>query len=411
MQRTFYLRCSVLATALAAIATNRGEDWPTWRGPNRDGRSNEKAQLEGWPKEGPPVIWRAQVGPGCSSVTIADGRAFTMGHITEDEVGKDVMYCLDAATGKELWRFAYPQPLEPLGFVGGPCITPCVEGDRVYTVNKRKRAFCFDVKTGKLIWDTNPAEVVDPKNQKTMLLYGGHTASPFIHEDLLITGFGGLEKTTGKPRWTFKRTAKNATPLPCLLGGKKCVILFCDGLKTGGVAAARLDDGQELWHVPLGVNTVIADPILIGDRVFVSWRASTDPTIKCAVLKIGPDGAEVVWRNGAVSSYLHEFVLWEGHLYGCDEKAGLSCLDFQTGELKWSEKKMQRCQASLVDGKLLLQSANALIVADPSPEGYRPLNQMAMKAGGMPAPPVLANGKLFCRTTAGEVICLDVTRK
>ncbi|MGA7902721.1 MAG: PQQ-binding-like beta-propeller repeat protein, partial [Terrimicrobiaceae bacterium] len=106
-------------------------EWPQWRGANRDGISTEKISPANWGKDGPKQLWKKQVGTGASSVAVRGGRLYTMGN----NGNMDVVFCLDAATGAEIWEHTYPQPLDPRQFEGGPGGTPTVDADKVYTLS------------------------------------------------------------------------------------------------------------------------------------------------------------------------------------------------------------------------------------------------------------------------------------
>src|SRR5438445_6339082 len=134
----------VVATALSLLAVlgglpARAEDWPRWRGPRLDGSSQETQLLKEWPKDGPAQLWKAKLSGGFSSVVVADGNVFTQ--TKEDK--QEVVVCLDAATGKDLWRYRYDCDYAAYpSFTGGgmpasrtgPRATPTVDGDRIYTL-------------------------------------------------------------------------------------------------------------------------------------------------------------------------------------------------------------------------------------------------------------------------------------
>src|SRR6266404_8230033 len=96
----------------------RALDWPQWRGPNRTGLSEETAWSSQWPAEGPKRVWEANVGVGYASMSVSQGKLFTMGNV--DEV--DHVYCLDASSGKQLWQHEYPcSSQDPNGYPGTRC--------------------------------------------------------------------------------------------------------------------------------------------------------------------------------------------------------------------------------------------------------------------------------------------------
>ena len=129
---------TALALTLLATISIQAADWPRFRGPNQDGISKEAGvnakSLEG----GAKFAWKASVGTGFASITIANGRAYTMGNAD----AKDTVWCLDANKGTELWKFTYDEELKPNLYEGGPNATPTVDGERVYTLSKTGRAIC-----------------------------------------------------------------------------------------------------------------------------------------------------------------------------------------------------------------------------------------------------------------------------
>src|SRR6188474_2735678 len=108
------------------------EDWPQWRGPKRNGISQEKGWADQWPKEGPPIAWKATVGLGFSSVVVSGGKAVTAGHANET----DTVFCFDALTGKELWKHSYPAELGDKYYEGGTTGTPKFDGERVFWLSR-----------------------------------------------------------------------------------------------------------------------------------------------------------------------------------------------------------------------------------------------------------------------------------
>ena len=110
------------------------EDWPQWRGPERNGVSREKGWSDQWPKEGPPIAWKAAVGLGFSSVVVSSGKAVTAGHANET----DTVVCFDALTGKELWKHSYPAELGDKYYEGGTTGTATFEGERVFALRAVK---------------------------------------------------------------------------------------------------------------------------------------------------------------------------------------------------------------------------------------------------------------------------------
>src|SRR5690349_9900870 len=104
LPRSLILLAVTAMTLVAVSADTRGEDWPQWRGPNRNGISQEKGWLTTWPAEGPKKLWEAKVGIGYSSFSVRNGRLYTMGNVQET----DNVFCYDALSGKLIWKHDYP---------------------------------------------------------------------------------------------------------------------------------------------------------------------------------------------------------------------------------------------------------------------------------------------------------------
>src|SRR4051794_11736570 len=129
-----------LALFIALSLSARAEDWPQWRGPNRNGISQEKGWLEQFPAQSPPTAWKASGGLGFSSLVVASGKAYTAGYANDS----DTVFCFDALTGKEIWKHSYPAELGDKFYEGGTTGTPTVEGDRLYWLSRWGDLFCFD---------------------------------------------------------------------------------------------------------------------------------------------------------------------------------------------------------------------------------------------------------------------------
>lgn len=173
-------------------------DWSRWRGPSGDGHSPEVVQPESWSKEGPRVAWRARVGVGFSAVTVAAGRAYTLGNV--DKVDTATLWCLDAASGRPVWKREWPSPLKPTMYEGGPNASAVVEGNRLYAVIKPARLVCLEAATGESIWETDLAG-----QAKAELSDWGVVSSPVIAGDLLLLNYGSLgsafDARTGRLKW------------------------------------------------------------------------------------------------------------------------------------------------------------------------------------------------------------------
>lgn len=392
----------VLALASGLVSTTVvALDWPHWRGPDYNGISKETGWSVKWPAEGPKPLWKANVGIGFASFAVSGGRTYTAGN----EKDTDAIYCFDANTGKELWKHAYPAKLDPKYYEGGPSATPTVEGGRVYMFSKRGMAHCLDAAKGTVIWSKNLAEELGAK-----MPTWGFASSVFIQGDLALFNVGSVgaavEKQTGKVVWSSGTDeAGYGTAVPFDAGGKAAVTFAIKQY----VVAVTVADGKELWRFPWKTDYDVnaTDPILSGGKVFISSGYNHGG----GVFDVSGATPKNIWENKNMRNHMNSCVLWQGHLYGVDENQ-LRCLTFDTGEVKWTARQSGKGSLMLADGKLIvLGEKGELMVAEASPAGFNVAARAQVLGGKCWTTPVLANGKIYCRNAAGNVVCVDVGGK
>ncbi|MCJ7777700.1 MAG: PQQ-binding-like beta-propeller repeat protein [Sedimentisphaerales bacterium] len=395
-----------LSFCVTAFSTACAADWPNWRGPNYNGISGETGFLTSWPKEGPKVLWKASIGTGFSSMAVSKGHVYAMGNIND----RDILYCFDADKGTEIWKQSYPCPLFDKNHEGGPSATPTVDGDAVYVFSKNGDCLRFEAATGKVVWHKNITKELGLK-QPTWYF----ASSPFIIDNLIILNAGtmgtALNKTDGSLVWeNGKGAASYATAVPFTIGGQKCVAIVGAREIFGLIAAT----GKVIWKLPWKTDYDInaAEPIISGDEMFVSSGYNTG----CAFFKIEPNDLTEIWRNKNMRNHINSSVLWEGFIYGFDGQAGgggkLVCLDYKTGQMKWSQKGMDTGSLCLADGKLVILSEDGkLVIAEASPQGFKELASTKILTGKCWTVPVLANGRIYARNADGQLVCVDVQSK
>lgn len=400
---SFRLVLLVITCSLASSLV--GGDWPHWRGPNRDGISAESDWQDRWTDDGPPVAWRAKVGLGFSSLVIADGRVFTMGHENE----KDRIFCFDVETGKEQWRHEYPAELGDKYFEGGTTGTPTVQDSHVYTLSRWGDVFCLEAITGKVVWSKNVAMETGAR-----IPDWGFGGAPLLLGTQVVLNVGDagltLDQRTGTVQWkSADSPAGYSTPLP--LGGPNDLVLFSSGKSY---SAVNLKSGQEIWRIrwltQYGVNA--ADPIVQSNRMFLSSGYGKGS----ALFDLSSEEPRELWKSKALRTQMNPAVLWEGHLYGVDgdttEKAALKCLDFATGTEKWTRPGFGSGAVIIATGRLIaLSGTGELLIGLATPTEFAPTTQVQVLGGKTWTAPVLANGRIYCRNGRGDVVCLDVRKK
>lgn len=405
------LLCLILAAvalptfAVSKFGRTEPTDWPQYRGKNRDGISTEKSWLGQWPDEGPKTLWKASVGVGFSAVSVSNGRAITMGN-TQDV---DTVYCFDALTGRELWKYSYPCLNRPNLYEGGPNSTPTVSDVHVYTLSRTGQLFCLDAASGKPVWAKDlQADFGAPMPD------WGFTCSPLVVGNMLFVEVGGkgasvvaFNKATGEVLWkSGNDRVAYSSPVALKLGDDACLACFM----APGLVVLKGADGSEvcrhLWKTLYDVNA--ATPIITGDRIFLSSGYDAGSTL----VTVGKTGAMVLWQNKNMRNHFNSSVLWDGHLYGFDESPELRCIDVKDGSIKWSQGGLGKGSLMLADGKLIVLSEKGeLVIAEAKPAGFSQLARTQILGGKCWTVPVLSDGRIYARNAKGDLVCVDVKGK
>lgn len=386
---------------LHSAAGSAAFDWPNWRGPTHDGVSMEGRLNWKWSSEGPKKLWQASVGKGMSSFATAQGRVYTLGNLED----VDVVYCLDAESGKEIWKHTYPCPLNPLSYEGGPSSTPAVDGGRVYTLSKAGDCFCLDAATGKVIWSRKFE--APPTTAEDYKVWWGFAGSPLIEGDKLILAVGAagvaLNKVTGEILWdNGPGRAGYSSPVPFDMGGER----YIARLSGHEIVTVKVSDGKissrALWRTTWDQNA--PDVLVSGGKMLVA----TGHGVGCAQFQITTNSLDPLWRAKTLRTELSTPVLWKNHVYGFDRNQ-LVCLDWETGAVKWMADESRQGSLLVADQKLIiLQEDGVLLVADASPAAFKIEARAQVLDGRCWSVPVLSNGKLLLRNSIGAVVCLDL---
>ena len=391
---------SIILTALLGAFTAVAEDWPHWRGPDRNGISRETD----WKEARPRRVWQARVGTGFSSISVAKGRVYTMGNSRD----QDTVFCLSEKTGKVIWTHTYNSPQAPRYYDGGPSCTPTVDGETVYTLGRQGDLFAFNAATGKILWNKNIATEIGADYPEW-----GYAGSPFVDGDDLVLNVGKagakVNKKTGKLIWqTGSSTAGYSTPFIHDHRGTKSYIIF-GATAVYCVGAAK---GNILWSHPWQTSWDInsADPIIKDGKMFISSGYNRGG----ALLDISGSKPKVIWDNRNMRNHFNTCLLINGHLYGFDGNshrgtAYLACIDFATGEKKWSTTRYGCGALTAANGNLIvLGDRGQLAIGKASADGFRPSVSTQALGGLCWTPPVLANGNLYCRNSRGDLISLTL---
>lgn len=383
-------------------------DWPQWRGPQRDGVSTETGLLTTWPEGGPKLLWQAPTGEGFSAPAIARGRVYSM---VQDH-DQEVVVCWDEATGREIWRRGYPAHFRQK-FGNGPRGTPTIDGVMVYTMGA----------TGVLTCLKDAGDQAEPVWQKKLLeefgvrnLEWGLSASPLVENGLVYVNTGGqggralvaFDKKTGDVVWqTQDDGAANSSPVLVTIAGQSQVVF----LSAEGLVAVTPDKGETLWrypwHTDFDANTTT--PLVVGDFVYVSTGYGKG----CGMVKVenkdGKWSANLVYQNRNMRSHFTTCVRHQDHLYGFNDST-LTCMELRTGKVAWTQRGFDKGSLTMADGHLfVLGEYGNMAVAEATPAGYREKGQFRFSSKRCWTMPVIANGRLFLRDQE-RLACFDIKK-
>ncbi len=381
---------ALLIAACAACCF--AQDWPQWRGPNRDGVVASFTEPEAWP-ERLKLKWKVEVGEGHSSPITAEGRIYI--HTRQKE--REVVSCFRADNGQTVWQESYETPytMNPAAVRHGKGVksTPLISGGRLHTFGISGTLSCFDAKSGKLQW----------RKQFSPATFGT-AMSPVVDRGLLIAYIGGNGLTafnaqTGVEKWSWKDDAPAyASPIIVELAGTRQVVTQTEK-NLIGVSAAN---GELLWRIPFTTpfDQNIVTPVLYQKTLIFSGLNNGTFAIK--VLKSDSEWrTEKLWHNKEVSMYMNSPVLSDDLLFGFSNrnKGQFFCLDPSTGATLWTTSGREGDNAAIVSAGnvlLLLTTNSELMVAKKSAKAFEVLRRYTVADSPTWAHPVvLGNGILI----------------
>ena len=410
----YYSRIAILLIILIILwSPALSSDWPCWRGPDGNGHSNASDWNPAALKVSANILWRKNIGNGHSAVSVKEERLYTLGNklsITDaDTLYQDIVYCLDAITGEEIWTFAYAA--DP-GNYPGPVPTPAVDGSTVFSLSRWCDLFCLDASAGTVIWRNRVT------NDTLMVKYYlDFYASPLICNDLLIinAGISGMafNKKTGTRIWG-EDGIRHGFASPILMDDEVTILMPCDTT----IHCIRAATGTIIWSFPW---ETIADPLLTGERILLSGARVRKGS---ALIQMENRMPMIVWKSRAFLGVFQSPVVIDGFAYGFGFQSAtyqpLQCIDLLNGQIQW-EVDYGRWSNLMAAGNhiIILNNDGDLIIGKASPRSFEEISRInvlpIMNQDGNHIPrqrfcwttPVLANGLIYCRDTHGVLVCVD----
>ena len=411
---------------LLLVVTAQGEDWPQWRGPNRDGVWKETGILKTFPAEGLKIRWRVPVGPGWSSPVVVHGRVFLTDMRLDKPRAWERIRCYKESTGKLLWsresELVYPEWAFIPEHGGGPAATPIVEDGKIYSLGRSGQVDCLDARNGKVIWEIQ----LGGKYEIGELSCRG---SPLLEGNLLILFAGAkpgacviaLDKRTGKEVWkALDDTASNSSPLIVVAGAQRQLIVWTDN----AVNSLNPATGETWWRKPMVTsnNDAIPTPVVQKNRLLIAGLMLELDDDKPAAKVLWPETLAVSKR---ILSNTSTALLQGDYVYSAKPNGELVCLEAGTGKPVWGTTNVTELKigASIHltpngDAVFLFTDEGNLIRAELTPQGYREISRVHLLEPTSIlftrkfawVPPVYANRHIFARNDK-ELICASLAAK
>lgn len=379
-------------------------DWPGFRGPTYDSRAAGAFEPLDWKARPPVETWRIDVGPGWSSFAAVSGRLFTQEQLGDSEL----VVCYDAATGRRIWTHHESSRFSDVVAGAGPRATPTYSAGKLYTYGARAVLTCLDAQSGRPLWRRDLMLEIGAK-----LPVWGFSSSPVVANGVVIVfadgrsqhGLVAYDAQTGEPRWQIESSGMNySSAQPAKLGGRS-LVLFSD---PTGVQAIDPVDGRTIWkYKPSGWRgMVLCQPQAIDETSILVPLGDGIGMTRLSVARKGDEWQiDEVWSTNQMKPSFNDFVYYDGHCYGFDQHLFV-CLDAATGKRRWKQGRYGFGQVVLLPdvGQLIVAAESGevvLLAADPSK--HRELARLPAIEGKTWNHPIVFDGALFHRNGAEAI--------
>ena len=389
----------VLIVACTAMST-RAEDWPQFRGLNRNGKSPETGLFKEWPAEGPKLLWQAEgLGLGFSSVSVSQGMVFATGILGDKKVG--AVSAFDDA-GKLRWQTNYGAEFDDQSYAGTRS-TPTIDGDHAYEFTGMGVLFCLDTKTGAILWSRELAKEYGGVSPRC-----GFAEAPFIHKETVLCTPGGkdaalvaLDKHTGKTVWTstgYSDLSAYCSPILIKRGDLSLVVT----ITARNVVGLDADTGKQIWSQPF--DTTAEDPNhsvapVCGDN----WLYITSGHREGGQMyTLSADGREAApsWTDSVLNTLHGGLLSIDGYIYGSSSRGKWVCLEAKSGQVRYEATGVGMGSAAYADGMLYCYGEKGTVaLVRATPTAHEIVSKFKITQGEGPhwAHPAISGGRLYIR--------------
>ncbi|MBI3837858.1 MAG: PQQ-like beta-propeller repeat protein [Planctomycetia bacterium] len=426
-----WLVCLLFGLGLALSARCvRADDWPQWRGPNRDGVWRETGLLEKFADKQIKIRWRQPISSGYSGPTVAGSRVFVSDRVVEPKQVERV-HAFDWKTGQPLWIHAYDCEYAKVGYTAGPRASVTLDDGRAYSLGSMGHLFCLEADSGKVLWSKDCLD-----QYKIRMPIWGIAASPLVENDVLIVQIGGegaclvgFDKRSGEERWrALDDDASYSAPIVIEQAGRRVLVSW-----TGeNVVGLNPKSGEVFWKHPFKPAKMvinIATPVRDKDRLF--FTSFYDGALMLE-LKSDQLGVNQLWRRSGRDEQhtdsLHSIIstpyLEGDYVYGVDSYGEFRCLDAKTGDRVWESldptPKSRWSTIHMVRNGAVMWMFNErgeLMISKLSPRGYEEISraklieptrvQLPQRGGVCWSHPAYAHQHVFARNDE-ELVCASL---
>jgi outer membrane protein assembly factor BamB len=376
--------------------------WTQWGGPNRNFQTTATGLKDTWPAAGPRVMWKRPLGEGYSAPVIEHDVLYTIYGKPREEV----VIAANAGTGATIWEHTTPMSFasDAPEQGNGPYASPLIVGDRLFTTGVAGRLQCLDKKTGKLLW----TQELVTTHGGSRLVYG-YASSPIAFRDTVIVPVGGRGKSImafnqadGSIAWA-KHDFGNVYSSPLLInvGGLEQAALLMDGAVIG----VNPHNGDLQWQVPFKADyaIAIATPVWGPDNLLF---VSAEYNAGAKVIELQRSGLETkateLWSSNRLRLHHGNAMRVGDAIYfssgGKGSQAILSAVDARSGKILWQERSIQKASFVWADQKLItLAQDGALMIAYPSPQGFKITAKAVLLTEIAWTPPALVGTRVYLR--------------
>lgn len=387
-------------------------EWLGHLGTHRNGLASGKEINFDWLESEPQLLWKKEIGVGVAGVSGLNEYVYSMGNVN----GKDVIYCIDAFTGKIIWQKSYDCIIDKRMFEGGPPTTPLIDkkNKNLYTLSHQGELRCLSLKSGLLQWKVSYTN--SPLGGRRPDY--GYASSPIIYDDMLIISPGGKESSIaalnlddGSVLWSCGNSKVGySSPVIFTLNESDCIAQ----LNASDLSVFNLGTNSLLsktsWETKYRINA--AAPIYFNGHILITSGYGKG----AGLFKVHEEKLELIYESKQLVCQFQSPIMKNGFIYAVtgdnDRKASLVCMNPINGKIMWSEPLSgNRGNVIAVDDSLIVLTERGEVIAcSATPKSYNETGRFQAVGGRCWAAPTICGSRLYIRNNSGRLMCYNLKK-